>query len=328
MQHIADSAALRAASSRSRCAAASRCGAQAIQQAPFRVLVGANMPAVLVEMGFISNPAEEKLLNSPRYQQAIVRRAGRQHRPLPRSAGPAAGRGPGGDCRPATCRRHSCLRVRRRGCPSAARAARSRGRGDAGRDRGGAASSWFRAGTARPRQGPRRRRRRPRPPHGRFARRSSTWRRRARRWSASIAKCRTRRARSNRRGRCSSSQLESTSPPLGQPMPEGTRLRSLFLTEKGEAFVDLSPEHRRQASGRLARGAVHGLCDRERADGQPAGDHRRADSGRWPRGRYARGSHRPPPAAHPEPDAREEAGGAGRDGAWRARDERSARRSA
>jgi len=46
--------------------------AQAIQQAPFRVLVGANMPAVLVEMGFISNPGEEKLLNSPRYQQQIV----------------------------------------------------------------------------------------------------------------------------------------------------------------------------------------------------------------------------------------------------------------
>lgn len=37
-------------------------------------------------------------------------------------------------------------------------------------------------------------------------------------------------------------QLESTSPPLGQPVPEGTRLRTLFLTEKGEAYVDLSPE--------------------------------------------------------------------------------------
>ncbi len=37
-------------------------------------------------------------------------------------------------------------------------------------------------------------------------------------------------------------QLESTSPPLGQPVPEGTRVRSLFLTEKGEAFVDLSPD--------------------------------------------------------------------------------------
>jgi N-acetylmuramoyl-L-alanine amidase len=45
---------------------------RAIQQAPFIVLVGANMPAVLVEMGFISNPGEEKLLNSPAFQQQIV----------------------------------------------------------------------------------------------------------------------------------------------------------------------------------------------------------------------------------------------------------------
>ena len=37
---------------------------RAIQQAPFRVLVGANMPAVLVEMGFISNPEQEKQLAS------------------------------------------------------------------------------------------------------------------------------------------------------------------------------------------------------------------------------------------------------------------------
>ena len=35
---------------------------RAIQQAPFRVLVGANMPAVLVEMGFITNAEQEKQL--------------------------------------------------------------------------------------------------------------------------------------------------------------------------------------------------------------------------------------------------------------------------
>ncbi|HEY8550922.1 MAG TPA: N-acetylmuramoyl-L-alanine amidase [Vicinamibacterales bacterium] len=46
--------------------------ARAIQQAPFRVLVGANMPAVLVELGFITNPAEEKLLNSPAHQKQLV----------------------------------------------------------------------------------------------------------------------------------------------------------------------------------------------------------------------------------------------------------------
>jgi N-acetylmuramoyl-L-alanine amidase len=45
---------------------------RAIQQAPFRVLVGANMPAVLVEMGFITNPAQEKQLQSDEFQNLIV----------------------------------------------------------------------------------------------------------------------------------------------------------------------------------------------------------------------------------------------------------------
>ena len=45
---------------------------RAIQQAPFRVLVGANMPAVLVEMAFISNPDQEKLLASDRFQEDLA----------------------------------------------------------------------------------------------------------------------------------------------------------------------------------------------------------------------------------------------------------------
>lgn len=45
---------------------------RAIQQAPFRVLVGANMPAVLVEMGFISNPEQERQLAAPAFQHAVV----------------------------------------------------------------------------------------------------------------------------------------------------------------------------------------------------------------------------------------------------------------
>jgi N-acetylmuramoyl-L-alanine amidase len=45
---------------------------RAIQQAPFRVLVGANMPAVLVEMGFISNPEQEKQLASDAFQSSLV----------------------------------------------------------------------------------------------------------------------------------------------------------------------------------------------------------------------------------------------------------------
>ncbi len=45
---------------------------RALQQAPFRVLVGANMPAILVEMGFISNPDQEKQLASDAFQSAFV----------------------------------------------------------------------------------------------------------------------------------------------------------------------------------------------------------------------------------------------------------------
>jgi N-acetylmuramoyl-L-alanine amidase len=43
-----------------------------VKQAPFRVLVGAAMPAILVEVAFISNPDEEKLLASDAYQARIA----------------------------------------------------------------------------------------------------------------------------------------------------------------------------------------------------------------------------------------------------------------
>jgi N-acetylmuramoyl-L-alanine amidase len=43
-----------------------------IKQAPFRVLVGAAMPAVLIETAFISNPDEEKKLASPEFQQSVA----------------------------------------------------------------------------------------------------------------------------------------------------------------------------------------------------------------------------------------------------------------
>lgn len=46
--------------------------ARAIQQAPFRVLVGANMPAVLVELGFISNAEQERQLTSEAFQSSVV----------------------------------------------------------------------------------------------------------------------------------------------------------------------------------------------------------------------------------------------------------------
>ena len=44
-----------------------------VRQAGFRVLVGAYMPAVLIEMGFVSNPDEERRLASSSYQRDLAR---------------------------------------------------------------------------------------------------------------------------------------------------------------------------------------------------------------------------------------------------------------
>jgi N-acetylmuramoyl-L-alanine amidase len=43
-----------------------------VKQAPFRVLMGATMPAVLVEIGFISNPVEEESLSHGEYRDKIA----------------------------------------------------------------------------------------------------------------------------------------------------------------------------------------------------------------------------------------------------------------
>jgi N-acetylmuramoyl-L-alanine amidase len=43
-----------------------------VQQAPFRVLVGANMPAVLVEIGYLSSPEQEPALMSGNYQDLVA----------------------------------------------------------------------------------------------------------------------------------------------------------------------------------------------------------------------------------------------------------------
>lgn len=49
-----------------------------VEQAPFVVLKSPDIPSILVETGFITNPREEKHLNDPRYQQKLaeVLRAG------------------------------------------------------------------------------------------------------------------------------------------------------------------------------------------------------------------------------------------------------------
>ena len=42
-----------------------------VKEAPFVVLIGAEMPSILVEVSFISNPVEEKRLRDPRYLDAV-----------------------------------------------------------------------------------------------------------------------------------------------------------------------------------------------------------------------------------------------------------------
>ncbi len=44
-----------------------------VKQAPFVVLTGATMPAILVEVGFLSNPTEASRLGSAEHQQALAR---------------------------------------------------------------------------------------------------------------------------------------------------------------------------------------------------------------------------------------------------------------
>lgn len=43
-----------------------------VKQAPFKVLVGATMPAVLVEVAFITNPDEESRIKSDEFQKTVV----------------------------------------------------------------------------------------------------------------------------------------------------------------------------------------------------------------------------------------------------------------
>ena len=44
-----------------------------VKQANFVVLQGAQMPAVLIETAFLSNPSEEKKLRNPKYQHKLAK---------------------------------------------------------------------------------------------------------------------------------------------------------------------------------------------------------------------------------------------------------------
>jgi N-acetylmuramoyl-L-alanine amidase len=43
-----------------------------VKTAPFIDLIGANMPSVLAEIGFVSNAKEEALLKKPDYRQKLA----------------------------------------------------------------------------------------------------------------------------------------------------------------------------------------------------------------------------------------------------------------
>ena len=43
-----------------------------MKKAPFIVLIGANMPSILAEISFVSNPGDEAKLQTPEYRQRIA----------------------------------------------------------------------------------------------------------------------------------------------------------------------------------------------------------------------------------------------------------------
>jgi N-acetylmuramoyl-L-alanine amidase len=94
-EHLEESSAL-AARIEEELAQATGNEARGVKQAPFRVLVGAAMPAVLVEVAFISNPEEEKQLASDPYQSkvavALARAVSRFGKDRERRAGAPAAR--------------------------------------------------------------------------------------------------------------------------------------------------------------------------------------------------------------------------------------------
>ena len=44
-----------------------------VKNRPLLILEGADMPAVLIETGYLTNPSEEKKINNPNYLQGLVK---------------------------------------------------------------------------------------------------------------------------------------------------------------------------------------------------------------------------------------------------------------
>ena len=251
---------------------------RALQQAPFRVLVGANMPAVLVELGFLTNAQQEQQLAGDEHQNALVQalvegivryRARRRH-----ALSGSAAISPSAPS--------SSLVVAAGVDPVHRPAALVR-----------------RASDARRRRRPDRRARRPRPA--------------VRKITATLyyvgddgmALVPVQRevpfgATVVEQARAIIEAQIAAAPPHVSAIPADTKLRDVFVTERGDAFVDLSGEHHRQAPGRLARRNLHGLYPRQCAHGEPAGRDARADPGRRQGSRHSRRSRRPAASAREE----------------------------
>jgi N-acetylmuramoyl-L-alanine amidase len=55
------------------CKSGHSCRDHGVKQAPFYVLMGAQMPSILIETGFITNAAESRLLQTKAYENSIIK---------------------------------------------------------------------------------------------------------------------------------------------------------------------------------------------------------------------------------------------------------------
>ena len=145
------------------------------------------------------------------------------------------------------------------------------------------------------------RRLRRRLPSGRSRPRCTTSPRTACRFPASSARCRSATRSSSRRGASSRRSSPRHRAPLASPIPAGTSLRALYVSDRGDAFVDLSGEVRTGHTGGSLDELFTVYAIVERAHGEPAGDHARADSRRRQGSRHARRTRRSAPPAAEEP---------------------------